>query len=390
VSEGPIRILQIITRLNISGPAMHAVLLAEKLGKPGYDSTLICGVVEPDEGDMAYFAAAHDVKPLVIPGLRRALNPARDLMTAWKLYQLIRQLQPDVVHTHTSKAGFAGRFAAWMAGTPVIIHTFHGHVFDGFFSWPVTQFFIALERFAAHMSDTIIALTDGLRREMAETYHIARKGRITVLPLGLDLDVFARTPRKIGTFRAAWNILPDVPLVGIVGRLAAVKNHTLFLEAAAQLRASLPAARFVIVGDGETRSEVEAQVEKLGLKEAVTFTGWQSDLPPLYSDLDALVISSLIEGTPMSAIEALAACCPVVATAVGGVPDLLDHGTLGKLSPPGDANALANAILDTLLNPPDGTEAQRLMLDRFGIDRLVRDLDSLYRGLLAKKRRAKS
>src|SRR5262245_17402476 len=126
----PIRVLQIITRLNISGPAMHATLLAEKLGQPDFDSTLICGVVESDEGDMAYFADGHGVKPVVIPELRRALNPARDLMTTWKLYRLIRLLQPDVVHTHTSKAGFAGRFAAWMAGTPVIIHTFHGHVFD--------------------------------------------------------------------------------------------------------------------------------------------------------------------------------------------------------------------------------------------------------------------
>jgi glycosyltransferase involved in cell wall biosynthesis len=383
----PIRILRLIARLNVGGPAIHVTLLTQKLSAPNYESTLVCGTVEPDEGDMAYFAESHGVEPIIIPELGRSLNPVRDLTTIWTVYRLMRRLKPDVVHTHTAKAGFVGRLAAWLASVPVIVHTFHGHVFQGYFSWPQTRFFIFLERLTARLSDTIITLTDGLRRELAEEYHIARKGRITVLPLGLDLEVFAHTPRKSGTFRSAWNIPADVPLVGIVGRLVPVKNHALFLQAAAQVRASLPAACFVIIGDGETRAEVEAQVDALGLREVMTFTGWQRDLAPIYSDLDALVISSLNEGTPVSVIEALAGGCPVVTTAVGGLPDLLDHGALGKLTPPGDANALANAILDTLLNPPDGSEAQRLMLDRYGIDRLVRDLDSLYRGLLAKKKR---
>jgi glycosyltransferase involved in cell wall biosynthesis len=382
----PIRILRIIARLNVGGPAIHVTLLTEKLAAPDYETTLACGTIEPGEGDMAYFAEAHGVQPLFIPELGRSLNPLRDLTTIWKVYCLIRQLKPDVVHTHTAKAGFVGRVAAWLARVPVIVHTFHGHVFQGYFSWPKTRFFIFLERLTARMSDTIITLTDGLRRELAEDYHIARKGHITVLPLGLDLEPFANTPRKNGTFRAAWNIPADVPLIGIVGRLVPVKNHALFLEAAAQIKASLPAAHFSIIGDGETRATIEAQAQALGLHNSLTITGWQRDLAPIYSDLDALVISSLNEGTPVSVIEALSGACPVVTTAVGGLPDLLDHGALGKLTPPGDASALATAILDTLLNPPDAAEAQRLMLDRYGINRLVRDLDSLYRGLLAKKR----
>ena len=387
MSSHPVRVLQMITRLNVSGPTMHVTLLAQKLGAPDFESTLVCGTLEPGEGDMAYFAEAHGVTPMVIPELGRALHPVRDIKTFWKVYKLIQEVKPDVVHTHTAKAGFIGRMAARMAGTPVIIHTFHGHIFEGFYSWPVNRFFILLERLAGRNSDTIITLTDGLRRELAEKYHVARKGRMTVLPLGMDLNVFAQMPRKNGTFRAAWNIPADVPLVGIVGRLSSVKNHTLFLQAAAQVRASLPGARFVILGDGETRLALESQVEALGLKDAVTFTGWQRDLAPLYSDLDALVVSSLKEGTPVSVIEALAACCPVVTTAVGGLPDVLDHGALGKLTPPGNADALAAAIIETILNPPDGREAQRLMLDRYGIDRLVQDLKSLYRGLLTKKRK---
>jgi glycosyltransferase involved in cell wall biosynthesis len=389
MAERPIRLLRIIARLNVGGPAIHVTLLTEKLGAPDYESILVCGSIEPGEGDMAYYAEAHGVQPVIIAELGRALHPVRDLVTLWKVYRLIRKLKPDVVHTHTAKAGFVGRVAAWAAGVPVIIHTFHGHVFYGYFGPLKTRFFILLEQLTARMSDTLITLTEGLRHELTQVYHITRRSRVTVLPLGLDLEAFSRTPRRCGDFRAAWGIPPGAPLIGIVGRLVPVKNHALFLEAAAKIRQTRPDARFAIIGDGESRAEIEAQVDRLGLRDAVIFTGWQRDLAPIYSDLDALVISSVNEGTPVSVIEALAGRCPVVATAVGGLPDLLDHGALGRLVPNGDAAALATAVLDTLDTPPDVTPASQLMLDRYGIDRLVKDLDALYRGLLAKKRRVK-
>lgn len=382
----PIRILRIIARLNVGGPAIHVTLLTEKLAAPDYDSTLVCGSIGADEGDMLYYAEAHGVQPLIMPELGRSLHPLRDLRTIWQLYRLMRRLKPDIVHTHTAKAGFVGRIAARLAGVPVIVHTLHGHVFLGYFSPTMTRVFIELERMTARMSDTIITLTEGLRRELAETYRITRASHITVLPLGLDLAPFAAQPRKNGAFRRSCGIPDDAPLIGIVGRLVPVKNHRLFFEAAAQIWTHRPDARFVVVGDGELRAEIEAQVKALGLQTAVIFTGWMQDVAPVYADLDALVISSLNEGTPVSVIEALAAGCPVVATAVGGLPDLLDHGALGVLTPSENAPALAAAILQVLEQPPDGAEAQRLILDRYGIDRLVRDLDSLYRGLLAKKR----
>lgn len=383
--QRPIRILRIIARLNIGGPAIHVTLLTEKLGAPNYDSCLVCGTIEADEGDMLYFAEKHGVHPLIMPELGRSLHPLRDIATVWKLYKLMRELKPDIVHTHTAKAGFVGRLAAWLAGVPVIVHTFHGHVFQGYFSAPMTRFFILLERIAARMSDAVITLTEGLRTELADKYRITRRGRITVLPLGLDLETFSSTLRKHGEFRKAHNIPVDAPLAGIVGRLVPIKNHALFLEAAARVRQDIPNAHFVIVGDGETRPAIEAQIKALGLSDCVTLTGWVRDVAPVYGDLDALVISSLNEGTPVSIIEALAAGCPVVATSVGGLPDLLDHGALGALVPSGDAATLASALTVTLQHPPDGAKAQRLMLDRYGIDRLVQDLDSLYRGLLAKK-----
>ncbi|MBI5666967.1 MAG: glycosyltransferase family 4 protein [Chloroflexi bacterium] len=387
MTDRPIRVLNIIARLNVGSPAIYVTLLTEKFGPPDYDSRLVCGVVEPGEGDMGYYAEQHGVNPVVIPELGRSLRPMQDLIALRKIYRLIREFQPDIVHTHTAKAGFVGRLAAWLAGVPVIVHTFHAHIFHGYFNPLLTRLFILLERWMGSVSDTIITLSEGLRRELAEDYHIARRKHFTVLPLGLDLDSFATTPRHSGQFRAAWNIPPDACLIGIVGRIVPVKNHALFLEAAVKVRQQLPQAHFVIVGDGELRPEVEAQVHELGLRDAVTFTGWQRVLAPIYSDLDALVISSVTEGTPVSVIESLAAGCPVVATAVGGLPDLLDHGRLGLLVTPGDADALATGILRTVRQPPDVSEAQRLMLDRYGIDRLVKDLDSLYRGLLAKKRR---
>lgn len=386
----PIRILRIIARLNVGGPAIHVTLLTQKLVPPAYESTLVCGSIDPGEGDMRYYAEARGVTPIIVPELGRGVNPLRDLVTTWKLYKLIREIEPDIVHTHTAKAGFAGRLAAWLAGVPVIVHTFHGHVFHGYFSKPVTQLFIMLERLTARMSDTVIVLTEGLRRELAEQYRITRRRHMTVLPLGLDLDGFKNTPRKTGDFRRAHNIPAEVALVGIVGRLVPVKNHALFLEAAAKIRAQMPDVHFIIVGDGddEMRASIRAKIDELSLNDAVTMTGWVRDVAPIYSDLDALVISSVNEGTPVTVIEALAGCCPVVATAVGGLPDLLDGGALGALVPSGDADALAAAIIDTLRTPPpDPERAQHLMIDRYGIDRLVKDLDSLYRGLLAKKRR---
>lgn len=382
-----LRVMQIIARLNIGGPAIYVTLVTGALNAHGHVTHLITGQVGADEGDMIYYAEQRGVEPVIVPELGRSIHPLRDIATTYKLYRMIRQFKPDVVHTHTAKAGFTGRVAAWLARVPVIVHTFHGHVFSGYFSPAKTQIFLWLERIAARMSDTIITLTDGLKRELASEYNITSYENIAILPLGLDLAPFVDTPRHQTTFRAAHKIPPDVPLVGIVGRLVPVKNHALFFEAAARIHAQRPDVHFAVIGDGETRAELEAQVDALGLRDVTMFTGWQQDLPPIYSDLNVSVISSKNEGTPVSVIESLAAGCPVVATAVGGLPDLLDNGDLGQLVAPGDASALADAILDTLANPPETGAAQSLMLERYGVARLVDDLETLYRTLLKRKGR---
>ncbi len=384
---GPIKIVRIISRLNIGGPAIHVSLLTARMNNADFESTLVTGNIGGDEGDMSYYAADHGVTPLIIAELGRELHPLRDMRTLWKVYRLLRREKPDVVHTHTAKAGFIGRWAAWLAGVPVIVHTFHGHVFHGYFGATKTRLFIFLERQSSRITDTVLTLTQSLRRELAETYRVARTEKITVLPLGLDLGAFAAAKRKSGTFRAQYDIPADAPLVGIAGRMVPVKNHALFLEAAAQVRAARPDARFVMIGDGELRDALERQIDNLGLRGFVKITGWYSDMASAYADMDVFALSSINEGTPVTVIEALAAGCPVVATHVGGLPDLLEGGRYGTLVSSGNAHALAQAILTTLDSPPDSSAAQAAMLNQYGIDRLVSDLSALYKGLLAKKRK---
>ncbi len=388
-AEAPVRVMRIITRLHISGPALQALLLTGRLSQDGYDSLLVAGDPLPAAGEddnMLHLADQHDVSVIMVPELARSMNPVRALRAFWRLYQLIRTHQPDVVHTHTTTAGFLGRLAARLAGVPVVVHTLHWHPFHGYYSATQTQFFIWLERLGAYFADSIITLSESLRRELVETYHITRKSRMIVLPIGLDLAAFAAVKRGCGDFRARCELPEGVPLVGIVGRLIPVKNHGLFLRAALRVRERFPDAHFVIVGDGLSRSSIDHQIEALGLGRAVTVTGWQQDMASVYSDLDLLVLSSLNEGTPLPLIEALAAGCPVVATAVGGVSDLLDGGQLGALVPSNDVDALTAAMITALESPPDPEKARTAMLDRYSIDRLVTDMEGLYRGLLAKKR----
>ncbi|MDX1994577.1 MAG: glycosyltransferase family 4 protein [bacterium] len=377
----------IIARLNVGGPAIYVALVGQAFQARSEAYTLLTGHIDPGEGDMAYYAEERGVQPVYLNQLGRSLNPLRDLVTIYKLTRILRRLKPDVVHTHTAKAGFVGRIAARLAGVPVVVHTFHGHVFHGYFSPAKTRLFILLEQFAAHLSDTIITITPRLRDELAEVYKIAPKSRFTVMAYGLDLDGFAAQARKGGIFRRAWNIPDDAPLVGIAGRMVPIKNHALFLQAAALIHHEWPQVRFALIGDGELRPEIEAQIDALGLREVVTLAGWQRDMPPIYADLDVLVISSNNEGTPFTLIEAMATGCPVVSTNVGGVADLLEDGKLGALVPPNNPPALAQAILDVLRHPPESEWVKAQTLAHYGIQRLVDDLDALYSRLLATKKR---
>ncbi len=383
-----LRVMTVIARLNVGGPAVNVLLTAARLDPDSFETRVVCGRVAPGEGDMGYLAQSLGVQPTVIQQLGPALSPGRDVISLARLYRLMRRWRPDIVHTHTAKAGFVGRLAAHLAGVPVIVHTYHGHVLRGYFGPWKGRLFLGLERWAARWSRCVLALTEELGRELVETFRITTADRVRVVPLGLDLAPFAATARREGSFRAAIGVAPDVPLVGIAGRLAPVKDHDLFVRAAAAVIRRAVAARFVVVGDGELRDAVERRVAALGLEGAFIFTGWRRDMPAVYSDLDLAVISSRNEGTPVTAIEALASGCPVVATAVGGVPELLEHGRLGRLVPAGEAEELAAAILAELARPRDLGPERRAIAARYGIDAHARALADLYRRLRRQGRAA--
>ncbi len=379
----PVRVLRIIARLNIGGPAIHVSLLTAGMNDREFHSVLVTGRVGPGEGDMAYLAREKGIEPIIVGDLGREISPWSDFKTLIALIRLICREQPDIVHTHTAKAGLVGRLAAWLCRVPVIIHTFHGHAFEGYFNPIVTRTFVWLERLCGLFTTAILTVSSQLQEDLIQ-YKIAPRAKIRVMPLGLDLAPLAAVRRGPGEFRRELGVESGTPLIGIVGRLVPIKNHDLFLSAAAQVAQALPNAYFVVVGDGERRAELELAASTLGLARQIAFTGWRRDLPALYADLDLVVLTSRNEGTPVSLIEAMAAGVPVVATSVGGVPDLLAHGEFGALVPSEDSEALSAAIV-TALTQPDPQRANRArqwILSTYGVERLIADIKHLYNELL--------
>jgi len=325
-----------------------------------------------------------------MPGLGREIAPLSDLRALVGLHRLMRAWRPAIVHTHTAKAGILGRLAARAAGVPTVVHTYHGHVLRGYFSPAKTALFRWLETRLATHADALVAVSDSVKTDLVDL-GIARADKIRVVPLGLDLAHLAGAlPR--GALRREAGIPETAPLVGMVGRLVPIKDAPTFLRAARIVAEERADARFALVGDGEERKALESLCRELGLDGKVTFFGWKRDLAAVYGDLDVVVNASRNEGTPVALIEALAAARPVVATRVGGTPDLLGEDERGRLVPPGEPSALARAVLETL----DQSEAARAraragrehVLARHSADRLVRDVDALYRELRAAKKAA--
>jgi glycosyltransferase involved in cell wall biosynthesis len=321
-----------------------------------------------------------------MPGLGREVRPWRDLQALVGLYRMMRSFRPQIVHTHTAKAGMLGRIAARAAGVPVVVHTFHGHVLRGYFGRLTTAFYRAVERRLGASSDALVAVSEAVKSDLV-ALGVAPDAKIRVIPLGLDLESLAG-PLPRGSLRREADVSDRAPLVGIVGRLAPIKDVGTFLRAALGGRAAMPEARFAVVGDGEERARLEEESARQGLGGAVFFHGWRRDMAEVYGDLDVVVNCSRNEGTPVALIEALAAGRPVVATRVGGTPDLLGEGRRGALVPPGDADALAAAVLEALRGSEQtrarSREGRAYVLSHHSSRRLVDDVDALYRELLSR------
>jgi glycosyltransferase involved in cell wall biosynthesis len=383
-----VRVARIITRLNIGGPSIQATMLSDRLREHGYETLLIHGRLAEGEGDMSYLLQ-DSVRTSYVPALRRSVSPLADSRAVARILRELKAFKPHIVHTHTAKAGTIGRAAAFaynrLAGTRArTVHTYHGHSLVGYFRHAGA--FIAIERLLAHATDRLIAISPRIATDLRDQYRIGRPEQWRIVPLGFDLAPLAALD-DAGRLQArcSLGIALDVPVVTIVGRLTAIKQHDLFLRVARAVPETHPSPLFVIVGDGERREELEALTRQLGLDGRVQFLGWRKDLATVYGATDVCVLTSRNEGTPVAVIEALAAGVPVVSTDVGGVRDVINDPVLGAIAPDNDVDALASHLLRMLApetrTPEMIAARRRSVISRYGSDRLVSDIASLYRSL---------
>ncbi|TMK71171.1 MAG: glycosyltransferase family 4 protein [Actinobacteria bacterium] len=384
------KILRVIARLNMGGPALHVAYLTAGLRERGYDTTLVAGTLARGEDSMAFVAEGLGVEVVSIPELGREISPLRDLFATIRLAGLIRRERPQILHTHTAKAGTVGRVAALLAGRarpPIVVHTFHGHVLRGYFGPVRSRFFRFLERWLARHTTALVAVSPQVRDDLV-ALGVAAPEKFTVVRLGIELDerVGADANGREET-RRYLGIPPDRFAVGWVGRMTPVKRTENVLDGFKRLRARGIDATLCLVGDGPDRAGLERRAHELGIVKDTLFLGYQEDVGPLYAAFDALVLPSGNEGTPVSVIEALAAETPVVATRVGGVPDVVRDGEDGFLVEPGDsevfAERLAELARDPALRERFGAAGRARVVPRYAVERLVDDIDRLYRALLS-------
>jgi glycosyltransferase involved in cell wall biosynthesis len=385
-----IKILRVIARLNMGGPALHVAYLTAGLTKRGYDTTLVAGSLARGEDSMAFVAEDLGVQVVRIDELGREISPVRDFVATLKLAWLIRRERPQILHTHTAKAGTVGRLAALLAGgrrPPIIVHTFHGHVLHSYFGPFRSLVFRLLERWLASTTTALVAVSPQVRDDLV-ALGVAPHERFAVVRLGIELAerVDGAANARVEA-RRYLGIPPERFAVGWIGRMTAVKRTDDVLVAFKRLRERGVDACLCLVGDGPDRDDVERLAHELGVVRDTLFLGYQDEVAPFYAAFDALILPSGNEGTPVSAIEALAAGRPVVATRVGGVPDVVRDGEDGFLVEPGATDELADRLArlaeDPSLRERMGVAGRERVLPRYAVDRLIDDVDRLYRALLS-------
>ena len=386
-----IKVLRVIARLNMGGPALHVAYLTHGLRDRGYDTTLVAGSLARGEDSMEFVARDLGIDVAHVPDLHRDITPVRDLLATLRLAQVIRGVRPHILHTHTAKAGAVGRTAALLAGDarpPIVVHTFHGHVLRGYFGPVRSVAFRLLERKLAQFTDALVAVSPEVRDELVRL-GVAPASKFTVVRLGIELDERVATTNGDGRdeTRRQLGIGRDCFTVGWVGRMTGVKRTTDVLLAFKRLRERGVDACLCMIGDGPERDQIERRAHELGVMKRTLFLGYQEDVAPYYAALDAMILPSGSEGTPVSAIEALAAGRPVVATRVGGVPDVVRDGEDGFLVAAGDidqlAERLARLAADEELRRRMGELGRERVVPRYSVARLIDDVDHLYRSLLA-------
>ena len=385
----PIKVLRVIARLNVGGPALHVAYLTAGLAERGYETTLVAGTLARGEESMAGVSEARGVRIETLPALHREIGPLRDAQAILRLARLMREERPTILHTHTAKAGAVGRIAALLAGKarpPIIVHTFHGHVLRGYFNPLTTLGFRTLERWLARLTTVLIAVSPEVRDDLVKL-HVAPADKFRIVRLGIELDertggneaARAEARRQLG-------LSEDAFVVGWVGRMTAVKRTDDVVRALRGLIDRGVDAYLCLVGDGPDRDHLEHYAHELGVIKRCLFLGYQQDVAQFYGAIDALLLPSANEGTPVSVIESLAAQRPAVATRVGGTPDVIRDGVDGFLVEVGDADALSDRLAELAADPERrasmGAAGRERVLERYAVERLVDDIDRLYRSLL--------
>ena len=389
------KVLRILNRFNVGGPTYNATYLTKFLSGE-YETKLIGGNKDESEASSLYMAHNLGLEPEIIFEMRRSMNPIQD----WKAYQeikkIIKEFNPDIVHTHASKAGAIGRLAAISCKVPVIVHTFHGHVFHGYFNPIITRIYKTVERYLAKKSDAIIAISDLQKNELAYIHKIATADKITVIPLGFDLDQFAEnSEEKRKSFRSKFGINEGELAIGIIGRLVPIKNHQLFIKAAKHVQEkSKSPVRFVIIGDGESKGDIQDQCNAAGLSYEenqsgsanVIFTSWIKEIDWALAGLDIVCLTSFNEGTPVSLIEAQAAGKPIVTTEVGGIKNIVLPNKSALLSPIENESLFVENLLKLVENQELRKEmsgcGKSMVLDKFSYRVLVKNMEGLYSRLM--------
>jgi glycosyltransferase involved in cell wall biosynthesis len=380
----PIRVLRVIARMNLGGPAHQAAILSERLDPDRYETMLVTGTVGAGEEE---HTGLDELTVRRVDSLGPDIRPVQDLRALVELVRLTRSFRPDIVHTHTAKAGMLGRIAALTVPgpRPVVVHTYHGHVLRGYFGPAKSAAFRLIERALARVSDRLVGVSAATVDDLVEL-GVAPRSKFTVVPLGLELDPFLELDPEPdpGLRESLWGDGDEV-LFTYTGRLAPIKRPDTMLQAVARAREGGAPVRVAVVGDGTMRAELEGLARRLGCSDAVRFLGYRRDLTAIAAASDAALLTSDNEGTPVALIEAGAAARPAVATDVGGVSHIVDEGS-GLLAPPGDAEAIASRMArlaeDPALRRRMGAHARERVRERFGAARLLADIDGLYTELL--------
>mgnify|MGYP003337433409 CR=1 FL=1 len=392
------KILRIINRFNLGGPS-HNVAYLSKYLSPEFETLLMGGNAEQDEESSEFLFEEMKINRLVIPEMAREINWRKDIRVYRKIVEIIQDFKPDIIHTHASKAGAIGRVAGFNCKVPVIIHTFHGHVFHSYFGGLKTEFYRKTEQLLARRTDAIIAISDRQKTELSEIYKIAAKDKIHVIPLGFDLTRFSENmAEKRISFRKKFNIRDDETVVMSIGRLTEIKNQELFISAISELKKNPGlVAKGVLVGDGERKEKLELAAIQQGLtvgneknefKGDLIFTSWIKEVDYAIAGADLICLTSKNEGTPVSLIEAQAAGKPVVSTDVGGVRDVI-YNSSESVVQLGDPIAFANKIkqiIDLIKKTPPLTEKlKNFAFEKFNYQRLTKETAQLYMTLLKGK-----